>query len=32
MDEEDFMPTPKPKFEQRNLDDLSVHELKNYIA
>ncbi len=32
MDEEDFLPTPKPKFEQRILDDLSVHELNDYIA
>jgi uncharacterized small protein (DUF1192 family) len=32
MDEQDFLPTPKPKFEQRILDDLSVHELNDYIA
>ena len=32
MDEEDFLPTPKPKFEKKILDDLSIHELNDYIA
>lgn len=32
MDEEDFPPTKKPKFERRILDDLSIHELNDYIA
>ncbi len=32
MDEEDFLPTPKPKFEPLILDDWSVHELNDYIA
>ena len=30
MDEEDFM--PKPKFETKILDDLSVDELREYIV
>ena len=32
MDEEDFLPTPKPKFQSRVLDDLSIHELNDYIG
>jgi uncharacterized small protein (DUF1192 family) len=32
MDEEDFLPRPKPKFEQRILDDLSIDELNDYIS
>ena len=32
MDEEDFLPTPKPKFEPKILDDLSVDELREYIV
>ena len=32
MDEEDFLPTPKPKFEPTILDDLSVDELREYIV
>lgn len=32
MDEEDFLPRPKPKFDQLILDDLSIHELNDYIA
>jgi uncharacterized small protein (DUF1192 family) len=31
MDEEDFLPTPKPKFQPKILDDLSIHELNEYI-
>lgn len=30
MDEEDFL--PKPKFEPKILDDLSVDELREYIV
>jgi uncharacterized small protein (DUF1192 family) len=32
MDEEDFLPTPKPKFEPKILDDLSIDELREYIV
>lgn len=32
MDEEDFLPTPKPKFQPKVLDDLSIHELNDYIG